>query len=157
MRQLRNIRQHTQLPSKFEYLYNPIAKKAILLKVISKTSKKAFVHKSNRQRRIEYDTAERIITTRTGYNEVMSFLREEKFRGYELVVSCGSLIHDSCLFIRKMDDGIDVVYYNPNRSSVQQSVQYSQRVHIFLKQFGRKVTFHIIKSCVYWYPICSTL
>lgn len=139
MRQLPNIYSHTQHPSKFEYLYNPTTKKAILLKIISKTSRKLFTRKRNRRSRVQYDTAKRIITTHTGFNEVMSFFREPKFVGYDLVVSCGSLVHDSCLFLRKKDDGIEVVYFNPNRSSVQESVQYSQRVDVFLKQFGRKV------------------
>lgn len=158
MRQLPNIHSHTQFPSKFEYLYNPITKKAILLKIISKTSRKSlFVRKSNRRSRIQYDTAKRIITTKTGFNEVLGFFREEQFRGYELVVSCGSLVHDSCLFLRKTSDGIDVVYFNPNRSSVQQSVQYSQRIDIFLKQFGRKVTLHSCENdlCVFnMNPFC---
>lgn len=139
MRDLENIQSYVSLPSRFEYLFDLRAKKAILLKSISRSSQKRFRNKNKKRSKNVFDIGKRIVTTETGYQAISRFFNTDGFGKFELVVSCGSESHESCLFFRKEDDKLAVIYFNPNYSERHDGVQYSHIVRQLLEKFGRRI------------------
>lgn len=153
MRELENIHSFMAPPSKFEYLYNTISKTAILLKSISRSSRCGVGKKYNKRNKNKYDIGKRIITTESGYQAILRFFKQDRFQEYELVVSCGSETHESCLFLRKDDDGLSVIYFNPNYSERQDGVQYCHIIRQLLEKFGRKIH----RSQAYYSPCFNVM
>lgn len=117
-----------------EYLYNVNNKTAILLKSISRPTQRRYrKNKTNRRQKVDYDIAKRITTVSVGINAIRKFFSE--FNNFELVVPCGSLSHECCIFFRKDDSNrLDTIYYNPNYSQVHDGVESSTVVRQLLTE-----------------------
>lgn len=122
--------------AKIEYFLNGEKKTALLLKSVARVSLQSFVRKRNRRSKIVDDVANRIIPTLTGYRAVNFFYKEEKFKHFDLVVPCGNAKHEAAMFFRKNENKLDVIFFNPNYSDVQDGVQRNNVAAKFLDEFG---------------------
>lgn len=135
-----NVDSYIEPSSKYEFLCNHDQKSAIFLKSVAKKSADQFRRKTNKRNKIKYDIGNRIITTKTGYNEVVKFFSRPANRKYELVVPCGNYNHEVCLFFRKNRAlEYEIIYFNPNYSDVQDGVQSCRRVAEFIGHFKSNV------------------
>lgn len=136
IREMENIRAYTHPKYKDEYLYNTKTKTAVLLKCVSKISKKLFVKKPRKSDENPNDIMNRTITTVSGYISVQNFFKA--FDGYVLCVPSGHKVHETCFFFKKNGEKLDIIFYNPNSSYIQDGTESNNVAKAFVNHFGKK-------------------
>lgn len=123
-----------------DYLYNVKTNTAILLKSITRPTQRRYRNKkTNRKQQVKYVIGKRITTVSVGINAIRSFFAN--FHNYELVVPCGSLNHECCLFFRKNNfNRLDAIYYNPNYSLIHDGVESSTVVKQLLVEMKSAIS-----------------
>lgn len=121
-----------------EFLCNTNSKTAVYLKFVAKLAKRSTT-KTNRRYENDYDIAHRLTTTTVGKNAVLHFFSNPQFKDFDLVVPTGNHFHEACIFVRKRDECMKIIYYNPNRSIHTNGVQYNQVTAQLIRMLGKKV------------------
>lgn len=129
----KNIKSHKN--DNIEYLYNDKTETAILLKCAAKLPVKQFNKRKIKRTTNENDYAKRDTTTLRVRNAILHFMNHKDFKNYGIVVSVGTITHDSCVFFRKYETHIEAIYFNPNYSDIQEGVQSSKLVNGLLSSF----------------------
>lgn len=139
MRRYKQIEAFIDSTKNCEYLYNDEKKTAVLLKCVIKKTRKLFHKKFVRTEKNPYDLGNRETTVSVARCMILSFLNHQKFHNYHLVVSIGSRDHESCIFFRNMDVGMEAIYFNPNYSEKHDGAQYSQIGYHLMTSFGNTI------------------
>lgn len=140
---INQIRNHPDIHSCMddydEYLINEAKKSAVVLKYVVRKTTKAFLTKSYKQTKIEYDIAKRCTTVSNGIRLIRKFFNI--YPNFDIVVPCGSLSHECCVFFRKDAAGkFRAIYFNPNFSTIQNGVESSKIVkELFVMMRGALV------------------
>lgn len=140
---INQIRNHPDIHSFMddydEYLINEAKKSAVVLKYVVRKTTKAFLTKSYKQTKIEYDIAKRCTTVSNGIRLIRKFFNI--YPNFDIVVPCGSLSHECCVFFRKDAAGkFRAIYFNPNFSTIQNGVESSKIVkELFVMMRGALV------------------
>lgn len=131
-----NIKSYTF--KNIEYLFNEETKTALVLKCIARTTTKAFCKKSYKKTKIVFDIGKRCTTVSNGVAAIRHFF--SIFAGYDLVIACGSLDHECCVFFRQDDKGkLEAIYFNPNYSVEQDGVESSRVVKALFISLKKKL------------------
>lgn len=125
MTKLGSSKQFVHPHSGFQYLLNEEKKTVILLKTVVKAKITLFHTKKNVRFDNPYDNAKMGTSDCLVKAAILYFLNHVNFSGYAVGVSIGKK-HECCVFFLKIGAYIDVIYYNPNFSRVQQEVQSSK-------------------------------
>lgn len=131
-----------------DYLLNRKSETAVLLLFTVVASERLFLKKWNKKYKNPFDIAKRITTVDVVHKEVVWFLNNEKYKNYELVVSVGSHLHESCVFFRNKHSFWEAVYFNANFSQKTQGVQSSRSAIHLMRSMGKK----LVKIESYWSP-----
>lgn len=67
------------------------------------------------------------------------FLHRPRFKGYTIVIPVGTVNHELCLFFRMNDGYIDVIYFNPNYSEINDGAETSKNAKALLKLFQHRI------------------
>lgn len=126
---INQIRDHRDtrsfLDDNDEYFLNDAKKTAVVLKYVIRKTTKSFLARSYKQTKIKHNIAKRCTTVSNGIRLIRKFLN--MFPNFDLVVPCGSLSHECCVFFRK-DVKFRAIYFNPNYSNIQNGVESSKIV-----------------------------
>lgn len=139
VRQMDQINAIIDSSAKIEYFVNHEKKSALLLKSVARVSARRFVRKYSRRSKNINDVGNRKIPTLTGYRAVNFFYKKQQFQDFVLAVPCGNANHETAMFFRKYDSKLDVIFFNPNYSDIQDGVQRNNVASKFLCEFGRTI------------------
>lgn len=120
-----------------DFVVNERLRTAVVLAYVVKDSNREFVKKHGTKSTNNYDIAKRITTVDVVRREAMWFLFNEKYVDYSLAITTGSNVHESCVFLRRINEKYHAIYFNPNYSIKTHGVQYSESSVKFMKSFGK--------------------
>lgn len=109
------------------------------MKSIARTTTNAFRKKSHKKTKIKFDVSNRCTTVSNGVAAIRHFFTV--FAEYDLVVPCGSLDHECCVFFRQEDnEKLHAIYFNPSYSEQQEGVEFSTVVkELFVSLKGKVI------------------
>lgn len=124
--------------SHFSYLVNKEAKTALLLKCVTKQSKKAFQQKRSRQSYNRHDAMRLSTTVSEGKKGINFFLNKPEYAGYTIALSTANYKHECCVFFRKENNQINRIFFNPNYSKTVHGVQRNNIAAALLSSWGKR-------------------
>lgn len=123
----------------YGYYVNDERKTAMFSKCIARVSTPMFRKRVYRKSKNIYDTSNRISTTGVGKVAITYFMNNELFSDYSLVVDCGSLSHEVCIFFKKINGSLHAIYFNPSFSDIHDGAASSYVVATLLRSFGNAI------------------
>lgn len=127
----------------FDFLINANYKSAVLLSFTVVESQSKFLKAWNRKYKNPYDVAKRITSVNVVHKQIVWFLNNTNYKDHTIVVSTGSHLHKSCIFVRNItrnnETCFEAIYFNANFSQKTQGVQFSRTANGLLRKLGKKL------------------
>lgn len=102
---------------------------------MAKSSVQQFRKRVYKKSKIDHDKSKRCTTTGVGKLAISYFMNNEALPDYSLVVDCGSLSHEVCIFFKKIDGLLHAIYFNPSYSDTHDGVASSEIAKVLLSSF----------------------